>query len=213
MVRLWDHGDGSRAAATSRRIRERSRAWRSCRTMPRLSRPAANGAIRVWKSAAVRMSSRPRGSRFTRWPPTPTAIKSSRARRIRSLRVFDLNDGSLIRSLAGHTDAVRAVAVSADGTRIVSAGNDRTVRIWNAGDGNPVLVLTGLPAAVVSLATSADSKLVAAGMEDGTTRVFDLTASDPAKSERQILDSGVGCRADRFPGIPCRSPYALNRFW
>ncbi len=97
-------------------------------------------------------------------------------------------------SLAGHSDAVRAVVVSGDGTRVVTAGNDRTVRFWNAGDGNNVLVLPGLPAPALSLAASSDSKLAAAGLEleDGSTRVSDLTATDAAKTELQTFTPGAG---------------------
>ncbi|HKM55847.1 MAG TPA: WD40 repeat domain-containing protein [Isosphaeraceae bacterium] len=154
---------------------------------------AADGAIRVWKPAAVRIFTghegpthavvaHPIGSQVT----TGSADKSA--------KVFDLNNGNLIRSLAGHSDAVRAVVVSGDGTRVVTVGNDRTVRFWNAGDGNNVLVLPGLPAPALSLAASSDSKLAAAGLEleDGSTRVSDLTATDAAKTELQTFTPGAG---------------------
>ncbi len=43
----------------------------------------------------------------------------------------------LLQVLEGHTDAVFAVAISADGTTILSGGGDRdkTVRIWRAETG------------------------------------------------------------------------------
>jgi len=40
-------------------------------------------------------------------------------------------DAAIQRSLSGHTDAVRAVAYSEDGRRIISGGNDNAVRIWD----------------------------------------------------------------------------------
>ena len=152
---------------------------------------AADGAIRVWKPAAVRIFTGHEGPIHT-VAAHPNGSQVTTGSADKSVKVFDLNNGNLIRSLAGHSDAVRAVVVSGDGTRVVTAGNDRTVRFWNAGDGNNVLVLPGLPAPVLSLAARSDSKLAAAGLEDGSTRVFDLTATDAAKAERQAFTPGAG---------------------
>ncbi len=41
----------------------------------------------------------------------------------------------VLKVLEGHTDYVRAVAVSADGSKIVSGSSDNTVRIWSAESG------------------------------------------------------------------------------
>ena len=43
-----------------------------------------------------------------------------------------------LRCLTGHTDAVRAVALSPDGTLALSGGKDRTLRLWEVATGNLV---------------------------------------------------------------------------
>ena len=42
--------------------------------------------------------------------------------------VWDLSTGECKSTLKGHTDFVRSVAISPDGTTIVSGSDDRTVR-------------------------------------------------------------------------------------
>ena len=40
--------------------------------------------------------------------------------------------GGQVRTLAGHSDDVNSVAISADGKRVVSGSVDKTVKIWDA---------------------------------------------------------------------------------
>ena len=47
------------------------------------------------------------------------------------MRVWDLEAGAALHALPGHDGSVAAVAVSADGRRAVSGGDDGTVRVWD----------------------------------------------------------------------------------
>ena len=55
------------------------------------------------------------------------------------------------RTIEAHTGWLRGLAVSPDGQRIASCGNDNLVKLWNAADGSPLLSLPGHAANVFSV--------------------------------------------------------------
>ncbi len=75
-------------------------------------------------------------------------------------------------AIASQGGAVRSVALSADGGRVVSGGFDGTVRVWDAASGECVRELRGHTSFVLSIALSADGGRVVSGGFDGTVRCF-----------------------------------------
>ena len=76
--------------------------------------------------------------------------------------------------LTGHAGWVRSVAVTADGARAVSGGDDGTVRVWDLATGQQQAELTGHDGRVRSVAVTADGARAVSGGDDGTVRVWDL---------------------------------------
>ncbi|MBI4613404.1 MAG: hypothetical protein HY720_07305 [Planctomycetes bacterium] len=73
-----------------------------------------------------------------------------------------------------HRGPVRRVAFSPDGSRVVSAGADRSVRIWNAATGELVRGWYAHEDEVLSARVSANGKRLATAGRDGKLRVWDL---------------------------------------
>jgi len=60
----------------------------------------------------------------------------------KTLKVWDLETGSALCTLAGHTRGVNGVAVTADGRRAVSASSDKTLKVWDLETGSVVATFT-----------------------------------------------------------------------
>ena len=94
------------------------------------------------------------------------------------MRVWNLASGRLERTLEGHTDTVGAVAVTADGQRIISGSYDHTVRVWNLASGTELAHWATDTGPVVSCAGSPhDPTTLVYGDSDG--RVVVLSLQEP----------------------------------
>lgn len=71
-----------------------------------------------------------------------------------TVRVWDSRTGKRITKLVGHTDNIRDVLVSRDGSTILTASSDRTVKVWSILAGRCMFTLTMHDASVWSLFSS-----------------------------------------------------------
>jgi WD40 repeat protein len=96
------------------------------------------------------------------------------------LHVWDPATGKSTRSIAGHEDAVLAIALSPDGKHALSTGLDHTVRLWDVASGKELRRLEGHNGIVPCVAFSPDSQKMLTGGEDGTVRIWNR--DDPNES-------------------------------
>ncbi|WP_243761727.1 WD40 repeat domain-containing protein [Streptomyces sp. YIM 98790] len=92
----------------------------------------------------------------------------------------------------GHTDAVRSVAWSPDGQRIVSGSRDGTARILDAASGRTLTVIDGCRSMVESVCWSPDSTRVATASRDLTVRIWDAGDGSLVRSLSGLSDIGRG---------------------
>lgn len=95
-----------------------------------------------------------------------------------AVKVWSLSDGKLRHTLTGHTDTVKAVAVS--NHRVVSGSADRTIKVWNlllGGAASRTFTAAthkGHTGSVNALAFNGNGNRIVSGSSDHTVKVWDL---------------------------------------
>src|SRR5262249_58735462 len=87
--------------------------------------------------------------------------------------------GRALRTLAGHTDRVRGLALSGDGRTAVTGSHDRSVKVWDTASGRCLHTLWGHAREVESVALSPDGRLALSGSHDGPVIVSDTAGGVP----------------------------------
>jgi WD40 repeat protein len=99
-----------------------------------LATGGSDGAVHLWDVVRpARHLTLAGGARALAFHPAGRLLAT--ATLVRTVRVWDVTTGRLLRELSGHEDAINCVAYSPDGRRLASAADDHTVRLWDAETG------------------------------------------------------------------------------
>jgi WD40 repeat protein len=97
-------------------------------------------------------------------------------------------DGPVVAPPAGqlacfqeHQGWVRSVAMSPDGTRAISGGDDATVRVWDLENRRPLFCLDGHEGAVMAVGLAADGRRAVSGGWDGMLHFWDISLGRPLR--------------------------------
>ena len=77
----------------------------------------------------------------------------------------------------GHTSSVTSLAVSRDGSRVVSGGSDAALRLWDAATGREIRTFLGHEGIVTSVAISPDGKTVLSGSADKKAILWNIATA------------------------------------
>jgi len=88
--------------------------------------------------------------------------------------ILNATTGSQAAVLSGHTDHVKSLTFSSEGTSLVSGSDDTTIKLWDVQTGGVVRTFHGHTDKVWSISVSADHTIIASGSDDKTLRLWDI---------------------------------------
>ena len=92
----------------------------------------------------------------------------------RTAKIWDLNTGTLLHTLVGHTSLIGSVAVAGD--KVVTGSYDNTAKIWDLNTGTLLHTLAGHTGAIYSVAITGDK--VVTGSSDNTAKIWNLNTGE-----------------------------------
>jgi WD40 repeat protein len=136
--------------------------------------PTRSGQLQIWQVADGQLvhaiddahSDTVFGVEFS---PDGKTIASSAADRL--VKTFQVADGQLVRSFAGHTHHALDVAWQANGRRLASAGADHVIKVWDPSTGAQQRTIEGYPQEVTSVSFVGVGSEAIATSGDATIRL------------------------------------------
>ena len=90
-----------------------------------------------------------------------------------AVRIWDLTQGKLLRTLKGSEQTIWSLGLSPDGAHLAAAGEDKIIRIWDVAQGKLLKSLSGHERNVWEVRFSPDGKRLASGSFDESLRLWD----------------------------------------
>ena len=103
------------------------------------------------------------------------------------VRQWKVADGSLVRTLGGHKDAVYALAITADGQTLATGGYDYAIKLWTLTDGTERTTIAANQGAIMGLGFRPDGRILASVGYDRTAKVYDSLTGTRLETFGQAL--------------------------
>ncbi|KAL1515882.1 hypothetical protein AB1Y20_002497 [Prymnesium parvum] len=207
-LRLWNT---NRRVCTKVLEGHKGRIWDVCASASaeHLASASADGHVRVWRAAAddadevavaqAVLAGHSGDVYSVRMHPTEHAVLTCGYDK--TVRLFDVNKGILLRTMQGHELSVRQAVFNATGNLIVSGGKDATIRFWDARSGLCVKRFDRHLGEVTSVQLSSSGALLLSSSTDNAIRLWDVRMARPLRSFKGHMNtSKCFIRAQFWPG-------------
>jgi len=96
----------------------------------------------------------------------------------KTVKIWDASTGTEIKTMAGASSYVNAIAFSPDGKTIAAGTFDQLVIFWDAATGEEMHLLKGHSGGITSVVFSLDGTMIASGSEDKTVKIWDAATGE-----------------------------------
>lgn len=127
----------------------------------------------------------------------------------KSIKLWDMASGQLLRTYDGYSQEVTSVAFSPDGTHMLSASADQFIKLWDITTGEVIRAFTGHLDQVSSIVFSPDGARFLSGSFDNTLKLWDVASGQVIRTFE-----GTSARSARWhfrPMARASSPAAGTR--
>lgn len=107
----------------------------------------------------------------------------------KSVQLWDLNKGRVVRSFDGHENGVICFEFSRDGKHLFTGSGDKTIRMWEVSSGEEIKIFKGHRELVFELALSQNGKYLVSGSWDATARLWDIASGEELQTYRMEQNS------------------------
>lgn len=90
------------------------------------------------------------------------------------IRFWDVKAGKVARSIKGHTAVIEAIAFSADGSKLATAGEDETAIIWDVKAGKALQTLKGHKGKILAVTFNKDGSKLATAGADSEVKIWEV---------------------------------------
>ncbi len=91
---------------------------------------------------------------------------------LNTIRIWNIANGNIERTFAGHSDWVESLFITKDGKYLVSASLDKTIKVWDLTTGKIFKTIDTFENGVNALALSTDGKYFASACLDKTIKIW-----------------------------------------
>lgn len=125
-------------------------------------------------------------------PDSKTLIGAGMDRRI---HLWDIDTRKALKSLEGHSNSIRCLAMTSDGKILLSGADEGDIRMWELGENAKCLNVwkNAHKGAVRTIALSRDNKYCISGGDDGVVQMWVVETGQPIGSPGRRHTSPVSC--------------------
>ncbi len=88
------------------------------------------------------------------------------------VKIWDVDQRSVVQTIQGHADCIYAVAFSPDGRTLATSSYDKLIKLWDVATGKEIRTLKDHIDAVYALAFTPDGKRLVSGAADRTVKIW-----------------------------------------